>query len=123
MSDTKQSRAINAANSLMAIAQQLSGLRATINQFVTQYNSEGYSGVWSSLPTAAQNADGSLGAADGASTPGHPIDTRIVTALNKAVTAAMLTSGVTLIEQLQNFFNNQAVTTGNYSQTVDDLSA
>jgi hypothetical protein len=123
MADTKQTRALNAANSLMAIAGQLSALRATINQFVTQYNSEGYSTTWGNLGTCAQSSDGSLGAADGTPTAGHPINTGTYPTLNKAVTAAMLTNGVTLIEQLQNFFTNAAVTTGNYNQTVDDLSA
>lgn len=123
MADTKQTRALNAANSLMSIAGQLAALRATINQFVTQYNSEGYGATWGNLGTCAQNTDGSLGAADGSPTAGHPINTGTYPTLNKAVTAAQLTSGVSLIEQLQNFFGNSAVTTGNYSQTVDDLSA
>jgi hypothetical protein len=121
--DTKQTRALNAANSLMSIAQQLAALRATINQFVTQYNSEGYGTTWGNLATCAQNSDGSLGTADGSPTSGHPIDNRVYTTLNKAVPATALTSGVTLIQQLQNFFGNSAVTTGNYNQTVDDLSA
>jgi hypothetical protein len=123
MADTKQTRALNAANSLMSIAQQFSALRATINQFVTQYNSEGYGTTWGNLATAAQNSDGSLGAADASPTAGHPINTSTNPTLNKAVTAAMLTSGVTMLQQLQNFFGNSAVTTGNYTQTVDDLSA
>lgn len=123
MADTKQTRALNAANSLMAIAQQLSALRATVNQFVTQYNSEGYSTVWSNLGTCAQNSDGSLGTADGSPTSGHPINVGTYTSLNKAVSATQLTGGVTMIEQLQNFFTNAAVTTGNYNQTIDDLSA
>lgn len=122
MADTKQTRALAAANGIMAIAQQLATLRANIAAFVTAYNSEGYGTTWGNLATCAQSADGSLGTADGTPTAGHPIDTRVYPTLNKAVPASSLTGGVNLIEQLQNFFGNVAVTTGNYSQTVDDLA-
>lgn len=123
MADTKQARAINGANQLMQIAGQVAALRQSINQFVTQYNSEGWSTVWNNLPTAAQNADGSLGAADASPTAGHPINTGTITALTRAVPATQLVAGVTMIEQLQNFFTNLAVTQANYNQTIDDLSA
>lgn len=122
MADTKQSRAVAAANALIGINQQLVALMASIDNFVKAYNSEGYSTVWSNLPTCAQNADGSLGTADSTPTSGHPINTATIPALLKAVPATQLVSGVTMIEQLQNFFGNVAVTTGNYRQTLDDLA-
>lgn len=123
MSDTLQSRAINAANGMLAISQQLSALRATINQFVTQYNSEGFSTVWNALGTCAQNTDGSLGTADGSPNTAHPINTGTYTTLNRAVSATQLINGVAMIEQLQNFFGNAAVVQNNYSITIDNLSA
>ncbi len=122
MPDTKQTKAVAAAAAVETIAQQLSALRATIENLVTEYNSEGYSTTWGNLATAALNADGSLGTADGTPTSGHPIDTRVVAGLPKAVSASQLVAGVTMIEQLQNFFSNAAVSTANYSQTIDDLA-
>jgi hypothetical protein len=125
MAQTKADAAIAAANQLIGIMAQLKGLRATLTDFVKAYNSEGYGTTWGNLATAAQNGDGTLGAADGTPTAGHPIDTRVATqaALQKAVTGTMLTNGVTLLQQLQNFFGNAVVTQANYSQTVDDLAS
>lgn len=37
------------------------------------------------------------------------------------ITAADIASGITLVQQLQNFANNSAVTTGDYSATVNAL--
>jgi hypothetical protein len=121
---TRQDKAVAAANQLIGIANQLALLRAQINDYVTTYNNEAYSTTWGAFPTAAQNADGSLGTADGTPTAGHPIDTRVanVGLLTKAVTAAMLSSMVTCLQQLQNFFSNATVTTGNYNQSINDLA-
>lgn len=124
MADTKQTKAIAAANGIIGIAQQLSSLRSTINAFVAPYNSEGYSTVWNNLATAALNADGSLGTADASPNTSHPIDTRVAAnqGLLKAVSATQLVNAVAMIEQLQNFFGNLAVTQNNYNVTVDDLA-
>lgn len=124
MADTKQTKAIAAANGIIGIAQQLAILRSNINAFVVPYNSEGYSTVWNNLATAALNTDGSLGTADSTPNVSHPIDTRVAanTNLAKAVSATQLINAVAMIEQLQNFFTNLAVTQNNYNITVDDLA-
>lgn len=121
---TKADAAIAALNDLINHMQQFQGFRSWMNDFIVKYNSEGYGTTWAALATCAQNADGSLGTADGSATAGHPIDTRTTTnaALLRAVTAAMGTSGITALQQLQNFCTNQAVTTGNYNQTINDLA-
>lgn len=124
MKATKEDAAIAGANELFGYMQQLKAIRLGMTDFLKKYNDETWSTVWASLATAAQNADGSLGTADGTPNTAHPIDTRVgtQTALNKAVTQTMLVSGVTCLNQLVNFFGNVAVTTGNYSQSVDDLA-
>lgn len=122
MADTKQSKAVNAANALIGINQQLVNLMTSIDGFVKTYNSESYSSVWNNLPTAAQNADGTLGTADGTPVTTHPINTGLITNLLKAATATQLVAGVTMIEQLQNFFGNLSVAQANYRQTLDDLA-
>lgn len=125
MATTKLDRAIIAANNLIGISVTLRGLRGQINDFVTNYTDEGFSTIWSNFATAAQNADGSLGTVDGSPNVTHPIDTRVAsqTALTKDVSETQLAAGITMIQQLQNFFGNSAVTTGNYSQTTDDLAS
>jgi hypothetical protein len=119
---TKQQAAIVRANQLIGLCQTLQTTRSSITDFIKAYNSEGYSTVWAGLATAAQNPDGSLGTADGSPNTAHPIDTRVITGLNAAVSETQLVAGVTLLTQLQNFFGNLGVTTGNYSQNLDDLA-
>lgn len=120
---TGQDKAIAAGNTVIGFMSQLQGLRQQINDFITQYNSEGYSTIWNNQATAPQAANGTLGTADGTPNVAHPIDTRVAgQTLNKAVSANQLVAGVVVLQQLQNFFKNSAVTTGNYSQNVDDLA-
>lgn len=121
---TKQDAAVSAANTLISLHQTLRSLRLTLNDFITQYNSEGYSATWAALATAAQNADGSLGAVDGAPNTAHPIDTRVSAqaGLSRAVTQAQLVAGVVLLQQIQKLLTNLAPAQANYNQTVDDLA-
>jgi hypothetical protein len=124
MSATKQAAALTAANTIIQACQSLTTLRTSINQLVTQYNSEDFSTVWSNLATAALNDDGSLGAVDSAPNTTHPIDTRVAanTALNKAVSQAQFVNAVAMLEQLQNFFGNQPVAQNNYTAIIDALA-
>lgn len=83
------------------------------------YNAEGVNAIWSALQTSPQNTDGSIGAQDAS-----PVLTRPITGSTPQllVSQTKLVNAVVMIEQLQNFFNNVAVTQGNYIQTVRDLS-
>jgi hypothetical protein len=65
---TKQQAAINAAQTVTGLMQQMITLYHACDNLNKSYNSEGYSTTWAAMPTAAQNADGSIGATDG--TPG-----------------------------------------------------
>lgn len=115
-----QASAVAAANQLVALMNQARLLRASINEFVNQYNSEGYSSAWNAMATAAQNADGSLGTADGTPVTTHPITTAGMPA---GRTATQLVAGVTFCQDYQKFLTNVAVATAQRSQTVDDLSS
>ena len=120
----KQDAAVQAANNVISFAAQLKSLRQAINDFVTQYNGEGYSTTWAALATAPYNANGTLGTADVSPVVSNPIDTRVAgQVLAKAVSKNQLVNGVVLLQQLQNFFTNVAVTQGNYNQTIDDLAS
>lgn len=123
MATTRQDAAVTAANELINLMALLKGVRQQVTEYVTKYNKENYSATWAALATAAQNANGSLGTADGAPVATNPIDTRVTTGLSKAVTKNMLTAGVVALQQLQNFFGNVAVVTGDYSQSADDLAS
>jgi hypothetical protein len=119
MSLSKQNKAIIAANQLATYATQLQQLRQSMNDFVTQYNTQQYSGIWAAWPTAALNADGTLGTADVTPVAANPIR---LAEMAKAVSKNQLTNAVNLVIQLQNLFGNLAVTQGNYNQTIDDLA-
>lgn len=121
MADTKQSKAIAAANNALAIAQQLSNIRNAINILLTENTNNGYTTTWSSFATAPFNADGSLGTADSTPNTAHPIDTRVtgLAGLANAVSETQLANLVLAFQQLQNFFGNTAVTTNTYGQFVD----
>ncbi len=120
---TKQDQAISAANQVVGLMQTFKGLRQAVNDFVTQYNSEGYATVWQSFKTAPLNADGSLGTADNSPNTANPVDTRQYAALQKAVSATQLVNGVAMLEAFQAFLTNSSVSTANRNQTVDDLAS
>ncbi len=122
---TRCDAAVSAANQLVSIMQQFSNLRQTVNQFVQQYNSEGYSTLWTAWPTAAQNADGSLGAADGTPQASHPLDNRQanIAALQKVATSNQYVNAVAMLMAFQAFLTNQAVATAQRNQNVDDLAS
>jgi hypothetical protein len=119
MPATEQSQAIGMANQAIAIMGQFQALRATVNEFVTQYNDQGTSTIWNNLGTVAQNTDGSLGAADGSPNTAHPINTGTYTTLNRATSAATLENAVALMEAFQSFLTNSAVATANRNAVLD----
>lgn len=121
---TKQDQAVNAANQLIGFMAALKNLRPAIADFLTAYNSEGYSATWAAFATAAQNVNGTLGTADISPVVANPIDARVAgQVLAKAVSKNQLVNAVVLCQQLQNFFTNVAVVQGNYNQTIDDLAS
>ena len=116
MPQTKQATAFQGVTDLVSIITQAIALRVAIEGFLDRYNSEGYNTIWSNLPTAAQNADGSIGSADASPVLTHPI-----TANNIFRSEASLLAGVTFCQDFQKFLNNQAVSTAQRSQSLDDL--
>lgn len=118
MTQSKQQAAIQAAQDITALMQRFRDLRRDCKDFNDRYNSEGYSTTWGALATAVQNADGSFGANDGSPVAANPI---VVGGIYRSKNA--LVAGVTTIIQFLNFVGNLAVTTGNYSQNIDDLAS
>ena len=119
MAATKQTMAVAAINRLLAIMVQLQATRASINDFVEDYNGANWSAVWNALPTAPANTDGSLGTADGSPNNAHPIDTRIIPNLNTDMAANDLVNGVAMLQAFQAFLTNSAVATANRNAVLD----
>jgi hypothetical protein len=125
MSQSRQDKALAQANALLATMVQFQGLRSSLDELLYQYQNEGYNGIWANLATCALNADGSLGAADASPNTAHPIDTRVGNngVLTRSVTQQQLVAGIVFLQDFQKFLNNQAVTTSQRSQTLDDLAS
>lgn len=121
MAATKQTQAIAMANEALGYAAALGQLTDNINSFVARYNNQATSTVWNALATAGVNADGTLGAADGAPNNAHPISTAVYPALNRAVAANDMVTFVALLQAFQNFMGNVNVPTANRRQVVDPL--
>lgn len=77
MTATKQSQAIQSANTLISNAAQLFALYQSIKANAQQFSDLNVGGLLNSLSTAALNADGSLGTADVLPNVANPLDTRL----------------------------------------------
>jgi hypothetical protein len=118
MPQTKNQAAIQAAYDISNIMALMKNVREQCKAFNDRYNSESYSTTWNSMPTAASNADGTIGVPDGSPNTAHPIIQG-----NIYRSATQLIAGVTCLQQFLNFVGNLNVTTGNYSQNIDDLAS
>jgi hypothetical protein len=116
MPANKQQAAITAANALVSIINQAVAMRAAVDSFLAEYNSENYAATWANFATAALNPDGSIGAADATPNPANPI-----TLGGILRSANALTNGVTFCQDYQKFLGNQAVGAAQRNQTLDDI--
>src|SRR6516225_5321101 len=98
MPNNPQQAALQGITDLFNIINQAVALRVAIEGFLDRYNSEGYSALWNNFPTAAVNADGSIGAADATPNPAHPI-----TLNNTYRSANALLAGVTFCQDFEKF--------------------
>lgn len=108
---TQQSQAIQNANTIISLSQQLLGLYNAITTLNNAWNDDASLGVIQHLATAAQGLDGSLGAADASPVNANPIDTRVAanSALGRAVSANTLTSALTQLNNIVSFINGNAL--------------
>src|SRR6185437_4356323 len=89
--------AVNYANQVIGIVQQLRNLRAACAEIQTINSATPLGNFWNVLNTTALAADGALGTADGAPNTSHAIDTRVYPALSRGqVSATQLASGLAL---------------------------
>jgi hypothetical protein len=111
MAATLQTQAIQIANGLMSIAQQLASIKGSIDMLATQYTQLTLSGVFNAMHTAPVNADGSLGTADLSPVLTNPIDTRVAaqSTLTRTILATDLASLNTLVQAVSTLLAGSAV--------------
>ena len=119
MPATKQSQAVSLANELIGLAGQLQNVNFTSSNLSQRYGNQGTQAILNSLPTCALNADGTLGMADVAPVPGNPIDTRVVTGLNRACTAQNLIAVKNIMNEFIAFMGNATVVTKDRTNATD----
>lgn len=113
-----QASAIQAASdlaNLMSLAKQLRDQGAA---FLARRVSEGYDATWAAMATAALNADGSIGAADGTPNATHPI-----TVANIFRSKTQLTDGAVFLADFASFCGNVQPAAAQRSAWIDDLAS
>jgi|SRR5262252_6017693 len=108
---TVQSQAIQNANTITQLAAQLLNLYIAIQNVSNAWTDDGTANAINAFPTAPQNTDGSLGTADTTPNNAHPIDTRVsqFTALQRTLSANQYASTLTILQNVVNYVNGQAV--------------
>ena len=96
--NTKQDTAIGMANELCQIVTQIQSLRARVEAFNVRNTTLSPDTIWRQMATAAKNADGSQGAADGTPVLADPIT---VGGIDRA--EADLLTGLTLVIEFDQF--------------------
>ena len=102
MTATKQSQAIQSANTLISNAAQLFALYQSIKANAQQFSDLNVGGLLNSLSTAALNADGSLGTADVSPNVANPLDTRLY-GLSRSVSANQLNAMINTLNFIVTF--------------------
>jgi hypothetical protein len=118
MAQTLQSQVIGLANQMNGIAAQLVGLQALLTAINEQWSALDGQTVMNAMGTCAQNADGSIGAADSSPTTGHPINPATYPTLNRATSAYNYGATLTVLQQLLNLLNGAAVTQQTTAPTI-----
>jgi hypothetical protein len=109
MASTPQSQAIQNINSLVSAANQLMSLYLLMQQIDAQWTDDGMAAIISSMGTVALNADGSLGAADGAPNVAHPLNVASYSSLTKAVSSNQIGQIKTILDGVVTYMNGSAV--------------
>lgn len=105
---TKQTQAIQIANTYFQLAQQLLTLSQQVQIAKKAWSDTGTANVLASLSTAALNADGSLGQADTQVNTANPIDTRQVTGLARTTSSNQISAIVSVMDSIPNFVESLA---------------
>jgi len=104
-----QTQAIVVGNNIFGAVRQLKELLQTINDLNNTYVQMNLANVFGAMPTAALQADGSLGTADTAPVSGNPIDNRKMTSLELALPAYDIGVMMTLLQQAAALLNGSTV--------------
>jgi hypothetical protein len=106
---TQQSQAIQIANQLISLSQTLMSIYQGMVVLDAAWSDDGTATVIAALGTVALNADGSLGAADGAPNVAHPINPALFPVLTRALSSNQITQLKTILDAVVTLVNGSAV--------------
>ena len=112
MPATPNTQAIQTANNLINVAQQL--INNIYQQMViidAAWTDDAVATTLAAMGTVTLNADGTLGAADGTPNAAHPINLALYPALSRAVSSTQIGQLKTIMDGIVSYVNGQAVST------------
>lgn len=111
MATTPQTQAIQVANGLISAAQQLMNLYQLMVQLDQQWTDQSVATIVAAMATVTQNADGSMGAADGSPNVAHPLSPTLYPTLNRAISSNQIGQLKTILDGVVNYVGGSAVST------------
>ncbi len=111
MPATPQSQAIQTANLLMSLSQQLLQIYQQMVVLDAAWSDDAVATTIAAMGTTALNADGSPGTADGAPNAAHPISLTAYPTLSRAVTSTQISQAKTIMDGIVSYVGGSAVST------------
>lgn len=111
MTATLQSQALQVANQLMSLSQQLLGIYQQMVILDAAWSDDAAATVIAAMATTALNADGSAGTADATPNAAHPINLVTYPTLSRAVSSTQIAQAKTIMDGIVAYVGGQAVST------------
>lgn len=111
MSATQNSQAIQVANQLISLSQQLMGIYQQMVILDAAWTDDAVATIIAALGTTALNADGTPGTADGSPNAAHPINLATYPTLLRAVSSTQIAQAKSIMDGIVAYVGGQAVST------------
>lgn len=115
MATTPQTQAAQVVNGLIACAQQMMTIYQQMVALDAQWTDQNVANIVAAMATAAQNADGSIGATDATPNTAHPITSALLT---RAISSTQIAQIKTILDGMVGYINGQAVATQAGSRAI-----
>lgn len=111
MTTTPNTQAIQVANQLMSLSQQLIGIYQQMVVLDAAWSDDSVATTIAAMTTTALNSDGTLGTADGSPNVAHPISLTAYPTLSRAVSSNQLGQAKTIMDGIVAYVGGSAVST------------
>jgi hypothetical protein len=109
MAATPQTQAIQVANTLFGLAAQLMSIYTQMEALDAAWTDNALAAVIANMGTVVQNADGSIGAADGSPNVAHPLNPATYPSLQRCLSSNQIASIKTILDNVVTYVNGSAV--------------